>query len=78
MISKKATCGALFLALSLTLVFQPSSTAAPSVQTEGSVEPARLDIQQYMVTVQPLLPIVLIFSAPAMLRALRRHSHGRK
>ena len=30
------------------------------------------------VTVQPLLPIFLIFSAPAMLRALRRHSHGRK
>jgi hypothetical protein len=37
-----------------------------------------LDDQNPIVTVQPLLPIYLIFSAPAMLRALKRHSHGCK
>jgi len=36
------------------------------------------DYAGVLVTVQPLLPIYLIFSAPAMLRALKRHSHGCK
>jgi hypothetical protein len=52
-----------------------------STPTKGAIIMPATDAQAVpipKVTVQPLLPIFLIFSAPAMLRALRRHSHGRK
>ena len=63
MTARKAICRA-FFALLLMIGLQLSVEAAPSVQTEGSIEPARLNIQQYILGNGLRLLMVEDHSAP--------------